>query len=247
MNCKQVEKLLPLFIASELNQEQSAAITVHLAHCNDCQTEVKSFARSQNWLQNSAIPEFSAKEFSQLRAQVWAKIETAKAPRPWVFWQWQFGAATAAILILISAMAFLSHKTTSLQVEKLAPEQVATTSNKNERIAEIQPLKAENRRVGIRPKSVQIGSATKSGNFTATTAPSAEAQQIATNNFAANEPPTFPNIETLPDAVTEKSEASDAPEMLRIEIQTADPNIKIIWLTPKDTLAMRADAATDSQ
>jgi hypothetical protein len=35
-------------------------------------------------------------------------------------------------------------------------------------------------------------------------------------------------------AVLLPSSGDDSPEMLRIEIQTSDPNIRIIWFAPKE-------------
>ena len=45
-------------------------------------------------------------------------------------------------------------------------------------------------------------------------------------------------IPTYADLVTNQDAKQDADrEMLRIEIQTADPNIRIIWFVPKDDVS----------
>ena len=45
------------------------------------------------------------------------------------------------------------------------------------------------------------------------------------------EPPVIPEEESVAESVAQTE--PEPKEMLRIELQTADPNIRIIWLTPK--------------
>jgi hypothetical protein len=56
----------------------------------------------------------------------------------------------------------------------------------------------------------------------------------------SQEPPLFSQVNRWVElgsphevAITQRDVKDDSPEMLRIEIQTADPNIRIIWFTPK--------------
>lgn len=44
-----------------------------------------------------------------------------------------------------------------------------------------------------------------------------------------------------------KPATTSEPEMLRMEIQTADPNIKIIWLTPKEPATAHNNPAADTR
>jgi hypothetical protein len=44
-----------------------------------------------------------------------------------------------------------------------------------------------------------------------------------------------------------QTDSGAMPEALRIEIQTADPNIRIIWFAPKETTAPAARAEAETR
>jgi hypothetical protein len=48
-------------------------------------------------------------------------------------------------------------------------------------------------------------------------------------------------------AISQAANEDRDPEMLRIEIQTADPNIRIIWLAPKDQHSSSTKSGTNDR
>ncbi len=241
MNCSQIEKFLPLFISTDLEPNQSAIVAAHLANCAACQIEAERLSVSQNWLQNLAAPEFSETQFAQMRANVFAQIETAgaqKIVRPWFGWQLKFGMAAVALLVVI-VTALITIRQSSSQIVSVAQREFPNPSNPVATASGTMPRAVASRLTTRTKKFVKrIGARTASTPLiTETIAPSKESQ--IDNTALAGKLPAL--------QVPNEQPQNDAPEMLRIEIQTADPNIKIIWLTPKDILAMQTNAATDSK
>jgi hypothetical protein len=82
-------------------------------------------------------------------------------------------------------------------------------------------------------------SKTRHGKNHATTKSRGGNPTIAEHTF---EPPYVSQTHQLEESGTASAEPADAlprsvdesPEMLRIEIQTSDPNIRIIWFAPKE-------------
>jgi hypothetical protein len=67
---------------------------------------------------------------------------------------------------------------------------------------------------------------------------------------AGDEAASFPSVDGLtlplaPQAENASGKKDAEPEILRMEFQTADPNIRIIWLTPKEPA--RTNPATDTK
>lgn len=226
MNCTQVEKLIPLHAGNDLSAKQAAFVSAHLEHCASCQALAAEFAASRDWLVASTTPAFNEAVFDELRAAVRQKIAQT-APQPVLltlltaWWRPRF-ALTMAGLLLLAGLSFYAYR------QQLAPTVKAPPS----------PIEAN-----LKQPVPATGSADKDGSATTPT--------IAVQQFSRHRPTRraslahtpqvaallAPNVaETIKDealALNQDTSESFAPEMLHIELQTADPLIRIIWLAPK--------------
>lgn len=235
MNCKQVEKLLPLFTATDLDANQNVTVANHLANCAVCQVKAEEFSASQKWLQNLTMPEFSATQFSQIRAQVFAAMETTEAQKisPFCFgWQMGFGLAASVLLIVTGITMFMAHQSHLKIVEVAQDSFVLRTPPSPVTIAR-----------GTVPRAVATGSTSRTNRTNlakrigarAASSPIKPEAIVTANELQVDSAALADKLPAL-QSTTDQLQP-EAPEMLRIEMQTADPNIKIIWLTPKDTIA----------
>jgi hypothetical protein len=245
MNCKKVVQLIPLFVGEDLETAEMQCVTAHLATCNLCSDAVKKFQASQSMLHSFAAPEFDEAVFAQMRSSVLNEIA-----RPQIenfstsFWNRKTAfAASLAMIILVSGIAMNRHNSNENYVaqsdnfKNLKSENSIASPSPNLKIAATNSSSLH--RVP-KPRSgrnlIAQGEASVSqrnpGNVNENPPSPEGATEITTekNTVALNSSiPVIPETNTILN--TEKS--FPEPEMLRMEIQTADPNIKIIWLMPQ--------------
>jgi hypothetical protein len=220
MNCTQVEKLIPLHAGNDLPTEQAAVVSAHLAHCASCQALAAEFAASRDWLGTFTTPIFNEAMFDEMRAAVRQKItqtEAQPALLTLLMTWWRPRYAVAIAILLLAGLSFYAYRQqrTPIKEAPLArnqqpsePTPVATTraSDKTKIVITAQrPL----RRHSARQSTIAI-------TRRATSAPQGTIT-IVTNNAEVR----LPSLD----------EQLAPREMARMEFQTADPNIRIIWLT----------------
>jgi hypothetical protein len=240
MNCRRVEKLIPLYVEGDLAPGIADRLTSHLDWCGRCNWLADEYRESQGWLRTSEPPEFDEAFLDNLKAGVLSRIEETSA-RPSLLaslvQQWsrrQVLALSAALLIIFGALVFYIYQVRTRAnpsvLEAVEPPPNDEMKRPNEpRLAATNPGRADG--VGLRkPRHGKSYATTRSrgGN-----PPSAE------QTF---ERPFVSQTHRLKDSATASAEPAvllpssgdDSPEMLRIEIQTSDPNIRIIWFAPKE-------------
>lgn len=235
MNCKQVEKLLPLHVAGDLEANKSAIIAAHLTNCAACQTQTELFSASQNWLQNLSAPEFTATQFAQIRTKVFAQIEASevqKIAHLWFVWQLKFGFA-ATVLFLVAGITIYMAQQSPLKIVEVVqdssvlrtpPSLTAAARSTIPRTVATRSTSRTNRKKPAKLIGALAASSPIKPEVIALT------EELAVDSAAlASELPALQTSNEQPQTET--------PEMLRIEIQTADPNIRIIWFASKDTIA----------
>lgn len=216
MNCTHVSEMLPLYITGDLPADKTGPIAGHLRICQDCRSLAAEFAADRDWLQQAAAPAFDEDFYDGLRSGVWNRID-AEAARP-KFWQrllpeWNWRPVTAiavAVLLLVVFSAIALRRGTNSGLEIDPPQPVAVVNPTP--MPTLEP-----------PRPVVIPKKRRPQPKTATPAiplPVAPENRPALGNIAET---------TIGGKEIETKEI----QMMRIEIQTADPNIKIIWLTPK--------------
>ena len=236
MNCQKTEQLIPLFVEADLDAAEMQQVTEHLATCDACRALAAEFSASQSSLHALALPEFDEAIFAPLRIAVQREI-AHPTNVSWLAlrWPWKLVWATAAACLALGGFAFYRQL---LSVPET--KQVAVRADRQDSLSA--PANAA-RAIGTVPRAVASQRPTRK--------PSPQPSPLATARSTVPPPATDEPVTASPApilAVTASSEAATPaaePEMLRMEIHTADPNIKIIWLTPKEPT--RTSSAADTK
>lgn len=228
MNCKNVEPLLSLYVGRDLNEEYSRLVAAHLQSCVRCTHAADEYARAGQLLQGYKPPFFSDEIYAGIREQVLNEIERESHAPVWPSVLSQLFSAlvqprmrwiTAALLLVISVTAlYLSRKPSGQlpdapQLVRLGePNQAGSgaevrSENRNESAGS--SLFSNKGKVRIAPRHRPI-----------THKREANAGVVATNRSWEFDKTTKVNLPP-----------SSGPAPLRVEMQTNDRNIRIIWLS----------------
>lgn len=217
MNCSKCERLLWLYVEGDLAEPRRRLVEVHLASCTDCERLLQRACASQAWLKDAARSEPDA-EFDYIRRAVLAEIRSSRprrdflpGPRQWNRSAWNSIAAVAAVAALIIAV--------TLSVILSGPQRrisrkVAGTTRKDS------PQMAK---PGIkdRPSEKEL----KHGTFAKTRPNSVARRRI--RSLIAKAPHPQHVIHSVPAELADTALTENSP--IRVEIQTSDPNVRIIW------------------
>lgn len=252
MKCTLAEQLIPLFAGGDLQPPEAETLRQHLDACAACRQLAEEFAASQSWLREFAAPEFDEAVFADLRASVLKEIAQAGEGEQfanaaglaftqslsannssWLGWllpRWNPRLAfAAAALILLAGLAWVvvrhqpsprettvaggdSPKPSLPPAPRPVPKQVQVVAQETPNPAHPRPA--------LRPRPAALE---KRHSPVAPPATDLTAQSQTDPLTTTVEPTTNSDLTAL----------APEREMLRIELQTADPNIRIIWLTPK--------------
>ena len=226
MNCTQVEKLIPLHAGHDLPAEQAAVVSAHLAHCTSCQALAAEFAASRDWLGTFTTPAFDETVFDEMRVAVRQEVaqtepQAALLTLLTAWWRPRF-ALTMAGLLLLAGLTFYAYRQRFAPAVKAPPSPIEATLK--------QPVpatgSADNDRSETNPTVAVQQFSRRRSTRRASLANPPQVAPLPAPNVAA---PINDDIMALDQTDSE----SAAPEMLHIELQTADPLIRIIWLAPK--------------
>ena len=272
MNCKKAAQLIPLFIEADLETAAMQSLTEHLEACDSCRCVAKEFQASQSLLHSVALPEFSENTFVQMRSSVLNEIARPKISdllHP--IWNWKTAfAASLAMITLMSGIVIYR-----LNITENIVAQTPRTSDKKHEFSAVASSKDLVKPSSVSSKVLKPRRGRKNIAQGEVSGRERNPGKIGTNHssperaididneiitaksvapFGANDlSANIPRGATLGFMLPPASQAENAaaqlpePEMLRIEIQTADPNIKIIWLAPKDTNSSRTGTAADTK
>lgn len=237
MNCRRVEKLIPLYVEGDLASGIADRVTSHLDWCGRCNWLADEYKESQSWLRSSEPPEFDEATLSGLKIGVLRRIEETSA-RPSLLAslaeQWsrrQVFALSAAMLIILGVVVFYIYQARLSAkpqvVEAKLPERESPPSNEPRHTAVTETATGAGLRKGRHAKN-QANNRARAGT--------------AIMPEQAFEPPFVSQMDWPEGSGTGSAEPGDAlpgggsdlPGVLRIEIQTSDPNIRIIWFAPKE-------------
>jgi hypothetical protein len=237
MNCKQAEELLPLYAGRDLEEKLATLVTEHLQTCAACARVANEYRESVQLTEQFAPPMFSEAVYAEIRQRVLRGVETeagwsetiASLFRPRLTW-----AIAGVLLIVVSMFAIYfmvnrgndepqladnppakaqpGAKEPSNSVpqgtERVVPSSV-NAGGKKQQLAGVQPQRKRSRDTVADPMKT-VG--TKSPEAISTV------NNVSPQPSSLSEPMVFPH---------RNSAALVKP--LRMEIQTKDPKIKIIW------------------
>ena len=218
MNCKNVEPLLSLYVGRDLEEEHSRLVAAHLQSCTKCTVAADEYVGASQLLQGYEPPFFSDEIYAGIRAQVLNKIEReSHAPvRRGIFSQLFLALVqprmrwvTAALLLAISVTALYLSRNSRRQLPN--DQQVAVRTREPNQVGS---------RVDVRSETSKASAG--SSSF------SNKTRIVTTRGRITRKREANPGVVGRVIGVSQPSSAS-AP--LRVEMQTSDRNIRIIWLS----------------
>ena len=233
MNCKQVEELLPLYAGRDLEEKRATLVAEHVQTCAACARVADEYRESVQLSGQFAPPIFSEAVYAGIRQRVLREIETEATAPSWsqtikgVFRPRFTWAIASVLLMLVSIFAiyFLMNKG---NVE----QHLANTPPVNVRPETKEPANSkapEDKQVAASPSATVTQPRRKRSRAMNTTSAKitgtmSTAQNVSPEPNSILEPLEFPH---------QDSAASAKP--LRVEIQTKDPKIRIIWFVQTET------------
>lgn len=236
MNCQQIDDLLPLYAGRDLDEKRARSVSEHLQVCSACTRVADEYRETLGLTQQFTPPVFTDNAYASMRRQVMQQIETEPAApllsqlfatwfRPRMVW-----AAAGALIIAFGFFALYLVVNRGADVRPVAGNNstVNGTEQKPESMATPRITEPVNTPNQVKPADVKrrrIHSFVNRSPLVAATAPNSSR---AANNSAKLRGPEATNNLPAIDAVPEKSP-------LRVEMQTKDPNIRIIWFSQPNT------------
>ena len=225
MDCRRVEELIPLYVEGDLGEPQAGGVRAHAQACEACRRLVAEYGASQAWLRANDAPEFDAAFVDTVRAGVMRELAAEEARRPFVerLRDWLaprrlalVTAALAAIFVALALFVYLNRARVEHQDEQTAQDNPAPRVEKRDDVANTPTVISE--QTAPLPKR---------------RSPRRAAPRVKTPDDDAPIEPRLAVQSAVP--LDNGVVAAQTEEKLRIEIQTADPNIRIIWFAPKPT------------
>jgi hypothetical protein len=243
MNCRRVEKLIPLYVEGDLESRLNDPIASHLEWCGRCNWLADEYKESQSWLRSSEPPEFDEAFLTDLKRDVLTGVSTttpsflASLLGSWTQ-QWnrrQVLALSAALMIIFGVLVLYLYRTRvndGRAVQELAGQtQIEDKTNPSRPDLTAGTKSAPGASFTGRHRSLVPTTLSRS---------TVEPPLLSGANKASEpESPRKENEQMIPDRTF------DSREMLRIEIQTGDPNIRIIWFAPRETDTSQNKPTTD--
>jgi hypothetical protein len=258
MKCEEAEANLSLYVAGDIGQTgERERIAAHLEGCEACRDLAAEWEASRRLLRLHEPPEFDAAFFDAVRRDVMRRI--SEPPPPSLFARLlgqPFGQRTlayaAAFSMLVCAVVVTWHFSRRAQTPpaevvrrdegvpvKVETGETARPGSEAQRgatkevdiIAPRPPQPNPTRQRGVRPADAAPKRAARRPERLAPPPESRDPEETAraSNTQGVNQPP--PELGPKGAGSPEHVETAVA----RIEFQTSDPNVRIIWLSPQRT------------
>ena len=221
MNCKQTEELLPLYAGRDLEEERATVVTEHLQTCAACARVANEYRESVVLTEQFAPPVFSEAVYAGIRQRVQREIETEALAPTWShtiasLFRSRLAWAIASMLLIVVSMFAIYFMMNRGNVEP----QLA-----NQPPANVQPGTNERSKSGPPDSSVPAGVNT-----------GGDKQHLARGRQLQRRKRSREALADRVNTVAAKSpEATSTSKTLRLEIQTKDPKIRIIWFVEPET------------
>lgn len=252
MNCKRVQKLIPLHVGGDLHTTVADRVESHLEWCGRCNWLADEYKESQRWLHAPQPPAFDETFLDDFKRGVMSRVAETN-PRPSLIaslaQQWNrrqilvLAATFVVVLGLISLYFYQSRLKRDLQMTSRLVEQ--PTRDDLETGKQTQPVPTPEVAPGAGSGKSHLASNGRR-HFRSRSAQYVLAEPSVKRTLATQTSGTSEAANALPDQTGAVAGPTNrSRDMLRIEIQTGDPSIRIIWFAPKDTDLHQSKPATD--
>jgi hypothetical protein len=247
MRCTHAEKLIPLFAGDDLPAREADALRRHLESCSNCRRLAAEFEESRDWLRGFAAPQFDNVVLDDVRDSVLkdiGRIENRPRQFRWIVpgRNLRFAFTTSLMLLLIGVLLGLvisrrqsphDPKSNRAEAKKGGSDQVKLPPGKTPDDRANDDKQAAYRKTDRR--KFRREPIKREPSESPQTDERVVEPDLITQNMGAIGPITDPSA--APDPAPADPDANR--DALRIEIQTADPNIRIIWFAPKSDASPR--------
>jgi hypothetical protein len=245
MNCRRIEELIPLFIEGDLTAEDQQVVSLHVSDCKECSALLDGYGESQNWLRSQTTPEFGDAFYKELQHSVMREINQSRPPSSF-FHQLKAGlrlqprwAMAILLLILGGAFAFYLYSggvSKGPDANRIVQTTQPKVEPKRQEPQELQPKPQDERKKSLKDLQAvrqprERFQFKRQRNLKYDLPPVRHDQTNATEVVAQDN--LDKGDEKNPINTGETGDANALEEMTRMEFQTADPNIRIIWFAPK--------------
>lgn len=251
MNCRRVQKLIPLHVEGDLHTSAANRVESHLEWCGRCNWVADEYKESQSWLHALQPPAFDETVLDDLKRGVMKRVAESNA-RPSLFaslvqrWSRRQILALAASFVVVLGMVALYFYQAGAKSNPQAVYSVVEGPRSEELKPSRQPQKET--ATGEAPgasANKHHRALNRRNNLRSQTGHSVVAAR-AVARTVANQTVTTGTTNALTDqSSAQNGAANSSRDMLRIEIQTGDPSIRIIWFAPKETDLHQSKPATD--
>ena len=235
MNCKQVEELLPLYAGRDLEEKRATLVTEHLQTCAACAYVADEYRESVQLTEQFAAPVFSEAVYAGMRQHVLREIEAEAMATPWsqsftsLFRPRLTWAIASVLLIVVSMFAIyfiVNRRNDERQLADERPVKVEPgTKDRNER----ESLPPSEKRDEKKPRLAGVPQAQRK-RFR-----DALAERMSTIDAKSPDTLSTANNNNLPEPTLFPPRDSTAlDKTMRVEIQTKDPKIRIIWFVQQE-------------
>jgi hypothetical protein len=255
MNCRRIEELIPLYVGGDLDSDKAGAVASHTLTCAGCNEMVAEYEESQRWLRTYTPPRFDDASLNDMKLSVLREIKGRKSQVTFLnslaaCWTRRLALATsAAFLIIFAALAFYVYQNKAGVASDGNNMAAGGGAAQEKQSPEIAPVPENS--PGLEAAKLAPG-ATFIRRHRRRLAGSARRGTVARslkNKEPLAEPPDMKAVRQAVAGETKDtltSERATSPGVLRIEIQTSDPSIRIIWFSPKETEAHHTKPITET-
>lgn len=248
MNCKQVQELLPLYVSRDLEEKSAQLIQAHVQTCAACAASGDEYRETRHLLEEFAPPVFAEAVYNGIRQNVLREIrqgtlEPSKALPQFVasLFPRRLTWALAAVLLLavaFSAVYFIGNRKGTVTND----QRLADSGSGSGRPA-APPPKEQAQHPAAKPRPERVPAPGLAGgthqferrkNDVANKPAPSVAVKARDNTQLIAEAARNSNDPAHPDVVP-VSDPTKTEKALRVEIQTKDPNIRIIWFSAQPT------------
>lgn len=247
MKCINAERLLPLYARADLDTNNHSAVAAHLESCAHCRQLADEYKNIQSWIRLYEPPEFSEKFFADIRQNVLREVSqrpvTSSTFNIWLkkvlaptLHKPLFAATTAALLIVASVIGLLIFRGYRDPAELTAKDNTVKSEphNSAEKNAQAVTPPTEDKSQALQEVNNRSRVAFNSNNVNRVRRRITRVTPVAT---------TLPTQDTVASATELTSAGSGGARSvdsvlsgrqarLRVEMQTQNPNIRIIWFAP---------------